>query len=107
MNDTYGHAAGDRLIESTGRLLRGLCRSEDVIARVGGDEFAVLCVECDARGAGRLIRRLRRAFAEDGVEVTVGMAKRNPLRGLVDAWERADRFMYNGKAHRLPSGLRP
>lgn len=106
VNDTQGHSAGDDLIGLTGRLLRELCRTEDVIARVGGDEFAVLCVECDGRGAGQLIQRLQQAFAESGVAATLGMAKRLPARGLVDAWERADRSMYNRKIRRQASGLR-
>lgn len=100
VNDTEGHAAGDRLIERTGRLLSELCRTEDVIARVGGDEFAILCVECDPRGAGKLVRRLRQAFAAADIDVTIGMARRDPARGLVDAWERADDAMYHRKGYR-------
>jgi GGDEF domain-containing protein len=41
-NDTYGHAAGDELIRRTGEVLRSVFRSEDIIARIGGDEFAVI-----------------------------------------------------------------
>jgi len=41
-NDTYGHAAGDEILRDTAALMRRTCRSHDLVARIGGDEFAVL-----------------------------------------------------------------
>lgn len=41
-NDTYGHAVGDEILCDTAKLIASMCRSQDVVARVGGDEFAVL-----------------------------------------------------------------
>jgi diguanylate cyclase (GGDEF)-like protein len=43
-NDTYGHAVGDKLIIAAAETLKNTCRSEDVVARWGGDEFAILLV---------------------------------------------------------------
>jgi diguanylate cyclase (GGDEF)-like protein len=49
VNDRHGHAAGDALIAAGADLLRGTFRASDTIARVGGDEFGVLCYgSCDA-----------------------------------------------------------
>jgi diguanylate cyclase (GGDEF)-like protein len=41
-NDTYGHAAGDEILKQITQLIRRCCREQDVVARIGGDEFAVL-----------------------------------------------------------------
>lgn len=58
VNDTYGHHAGDRLLQSTSRLLRENSREEDAVARLGGDEWAVILPEQDRRGAKVFARRL-------------------------------------------------
>ncbi|GAB3301783.1 EAL domain-containing protein [Epidermidibacterium keratini] len=47
LNDTFGHAAGDHLLTSVGRILRSSFRRSDVVARLGGDEFAVLLSDAD------------------------------------------------------------
>ena len=56
VNDTYGHPAGDRLIEEIADVLRRRTRESDVLARLGGDEFAVLLprsTPAEARVVGR------------------------------------------------------
>ena len=53
VNDTLGHTAGDQLIVSVATLLRQAVRSNDIVARVGGDGFADLFQEAERRGAGR------------------------------------------------------
>jgi diguanylate cyclase (GGDEF)-like protein len=63
INDGFGHAAGDRfLIEGTARL-RNALRSTDVIARIGGDEFAVLLLGSDRAGIENSVLRLQSALA--------------------------------------------
>lgn len=54
VNDTAGHAAGDRLLQQVAQTIRDSCRSQDVAARIGGDEFAVLLQDCPA-AAGKVI----------------------------------------------------
>lgn len=57
-NDTYGHLAGDALLKKVSNLLRTACRSYDLIARYGGDEFSVIAPETNKTDAGLLAKRL-------------------------------------------------
>jgi diguanylate cyclase (GGDEF)-like protein/PAS domain S-box-containing protein len=64
INDTYGHKAGDRALKEIAAALRGRLRGTDVIARVGGDEFAVLLPYADATHAKLVAADLRRIVSE-------------------------------------------
>lgn len=69
VNDTYGHAAGDRVLtEFASRMMRHV-RGVDLIARVGGEEFVVVLPECDARIAAEVAERVRGKLAEQPVPV--------------------------------------
>ncbi|MDX2201629.1 MAG: EAL domain-containing protein [Hyphomicrobiaceae bacterium] len=77
VNDSLGHAAGDRLLRMVADRIRPQLRAEDVIARMGGDEFAILqpnvASEKDARGlAARLLEQFKEPFAVDHHSVFVG-----------------------------------
>jgi len=62
LNDTQGHAAGDRVLRAVAEGLSRVARTADVVARIGGDEFAVLLHDCDEAGAqvvaGRMLQEL-------------------------------------------------
>lgn len=64
INDTFGHAAGDAALIQTVDCLRNVVRDQDVVGRLGGEEFAVLCCETDVDGALALAERLRREIAD-------------------------------------------
>jgi diguanylate cyclase (GGDEF)-like protein/PAS domain S-box-containing protein len=82
VNETFGHQAGDRLLEQVGPRLRSEIRAEDMVARLGGDEFAVLLVKTDATAAtlaaARLLGALELPFEVEGqhldVAVSIGIA---------------------------------
>jgi diguanylate cyclase (GGDEF)-like protein/PAS domain S-box-containing protein len=107
VNDTLGHAIGDRLLQSIAQRLKGCLREEDTLSRFGGDEFTLLLpaikVEDDARvTAVKLIRSLQEPFKLDGHEVYVGVSIGIAMfpeagRTLDDLIQRADAAMYHVK----------
>ncbi len=62
-NDRFGHAFGDEVLRSIGRLMMHHCRCEDIVCRYGGEEFMILTPDVDAAGAACLANRLREAIA--------------------------------------------
>ncbi len=97
INDCQGHVEGDRVIRQAGQLIRNAVRQHDIVARVGGDEFAILSTVCTLAVGESLLKRIRRSFALKGIEASFGMAFRSPSNGLWDAWECADQAMYRCK----------
>ena len=77
INDDYGHAVGDAVLEEVGRRLRAAVRDADVIARVGGDEFVVV-QECPSDQTDRLATRLGQLMSEaitlDGAAIQCGVS---------------------------------
>jgi diguanylate cyclase (GGDEF)-like protein len=77
INDTHGHAEGDRLLRSIGSAITGTLRSHDFAARVGGDEFAVLLAKAGADVAPAIAGRIREAVSASThlpVTVSIGVA---------------------------------
>ena len=100
VNDTEGHLAGDLLLRRTAAAIERVTREEDVVARVGGDEFAVLVVEADGPSADGLLSRVRTALLEADVDASVGAGAAAPGSTLVAAFHAADRQMYEAKERR-------
>jgi diguanylate cyclase (GGDEF)-like protein/PAS domain S-box-containing protein len=104
VNDIYGHAAGDAVLAELGRRLRTTMRPADTVARIGGDEFVVVCEEVDEEAARSLGERLRDAIAEpfavDGrlhtLTASIGVALGQ--RGGEALLARADAAVYRAKA---------
>lgn len=106
VNDTSGHAAGDRILVAVGDILRQARRADSVIARIGGEEFVVAAVGNEQQAIG-LAERVRRDIARlsDGVTASVGVASA-PVGRLNEAAMRpfaegvlevADQAMYRAK----------
>lgn len=102
VNDTRGHTQGDHLIRATANAISSTLREQDVAGRIGGDEFAVIAVECDRAGADDLATRLRRALTEHSVMASMGVAMCEPSRSFSHSWELADAAMYQEKRQRSP-----
>ncbi len=63
VNDTYGHQAGDDVLKAFARLLKSNCRTGDLAARFGGEEFVILCADCDVSVASQRAENIRRQFS--------------------------------------------
>jgi diguanylate cyclase (GGDEF)-like protein len=96
-NDTYGHPAGDRLLKETAAAWRDQLRPGDVLARVGGEEFGLVLLDCDAHTASEVVDRLRQHVTHDRT-CSAGIAIKAFEEAPDDAVERADAALYEAKA---------
>ncbi|HEX3453357.1 MAG TPA: EAL domain-containing protein [Gaiellaceae bacterium] len=108
VNDSLGHASGDKLLVQVAERLRACVRPEDIVARLGGDEFAVLLADESSEGAGaavaeRITRALRTPFRLGGREIEVGAsigisATDQDVEDADHLLRNADLAMYRAKA---------
>lgn len=106
-NDTYGHAAGDRVLRMVASTLSSNCRPFDVVGRWGGEEFLVLATHAGADQIGMLAERLRALVAEsnltaDGnvlrVTISLGATTARPDDDAATLLHRADELLYRSKS---------
>jgi diguanylate cyclase (GGDEF)-like protein len=95
-NDTYGHPAGDRLLKATAAAWREQLREDDLLARLGGEEFGLLLRDCDASVAGEVTERLRTSVS-DNWTCSAGIAVGEPGESPDVIIARADRALYEAK----------
>lgn len=105
VNDTYGHAAGDRVLQRFGRVLENELRRSDVAARFGGEEFVMLLAGSRLEQAGLIAERLRArliALRVEGLEdhvvtASFGVVEVGSQETLDEAIHRADQMAYQAK----------
>jgi diguanylate cyclase (GGDEF)-like protein len=95
-NDTYGHPAGDRLLKESAAMWREQLRSGDLLARLGGEEFGLLLLNCDQSRAREVIERLRASVYHDRT-CSVGFAEHKPGESAEQVMARADTALYEAK----------
>lgn len=106
INDSRGHAEGDRLLKRTAEILMKIFRDSDIVARLGGDEFAVLAIEASGHSESAIIARLQRYLraanvreAGPNIFLSVGMARfdHGSPASIAELLAQADLAMYRQK----------
>lgn len=105
VNDGLGHEIGDMVLQTVASQLRGACRQQDLAARIGGDEFALVLEDCDVEAALKIVERLRRQIsathdaALPAVTVSVGICAWEHGLDRESMQRRADDALYWAKLH--------
>lgn len=108
-NDAFGHEEGDRLLKRVASILGSSCHRDDVVARIGGDEFAVILPHTSAEGAGRVMDRIRSRCRDGGrspVDITLSLGsatRESPDEDILNVFRRAEERMYRNKMLELHS----
>lgn len=108
VNDTYGHDAGDRVLQELAGRIRGSIRSSDLACRTGGEEFVVVLTGTDLHTAERVGERVRKTVASKpflvapgsplNVTISMGVSGLGGVEdGLEDLMKRADQALYRAK----------
>lgn len=109
INDTFGHSVGDELLVKATKILKDSFRADDIVARVGGDEIAVLLPKTDASEAKELIKRLQTNLKKEQVrdiEISISFGcetKIDSTESLALVLKKAEDYMYNNKLFESPS----
>lgn len=107
INDLYGHACGDAVLQQVSALLLSFCRESDILARWGGEEFLFILFETDLQGAGVSAERMRKLLEQHSysyedkqlhITMTFGAAEYNTEYGIDGTIKNADEALYKGKA---------
>jgi diguanylate cyclase (GGDEF)-like protein len=111
INDVFGHLSGDAVLKSVGAALRSTVRGEDIVARYGGDEFALILPDSNEDRAAPVLDRVRAAIRSMDVPggtltACVGLAERNPSETVDDLVGRADEALREAKGSTNPGSVR-
>lgn len=106
INDNYGHKYGDYYIKGAADILANSSRDEDIVARIGGDEFAILLPETGFEAANKILKRIKNNLKEyneenklvESLKISLGFAVKTKIEQKMDEiFKKADEMMYNNK----------
>lgn len=102
-NDAFGHACGDKLLKAVASAMKNELRSDDIIARIGGDEFVILLPKTDSNSAKIIINRIKTKISEllvDNISPSVSFGhetKRVESEEMEKLFSQAEDYMYRRK----------
>ncbi len=102
-NDIFGHTAGDSLIKRIAEIIKKSCRDNDIVSRVGGDEFIILLPKTNIGDAQRIMDRIRDSLSNERVEaikcsISIGVdTKTHAKQSIESVIGHAESEMYKGK----------
>lgn len=102
-NDAFGHLAGDRLLKRVAKILKNQCRTDDIIARIGGDEFVILLPQTSYEEAEKLVNRIYKSIENcylDQIVISVSIGLDTKVcteQTIRDTFIKAEEHMYRKK----------
>jgi len=109
INDSFGHALGDRLLKKVAEVIKKGCRSDDIVARLGGDEFVIILTKTDEEKAEQIIKRIKALALNENVgSINVSIAfgyetKKTEDESIQDIFKNAEDHMYRHKLYESSS----
>lgn len=107
-NDAFGHLVGDMLLQRAGDVIKKECRIDDIVARIGGDEFVILLPKTSSKEAESIVRRITTAASKEKVgsmdlSISFGWATKTQQREELDeVFKKAEEYMYRRKLFESP-----
>ena len=105
INDSFGHNAGDELLRISAHAISEVCRTDDMAARIGGDEFVIMLPKTNADDAALLIERIKSHYKGEkvnGLEISISFGtetKVDETQNINDIFILAEKRMYKHKIH--------
>jgi diguanylate cyclase (GGDEF)-like protein/PAS domain S-box-containing protein/putative nucleotidyltransferase with HDIG domain len=109
INDSFGHSKGDELLVKTAEVIKKGCRADDIISKVGGDEFVMLLPKTDVLEAERIVKRIKSICLNERVaslELSISFgweAKLHEGEDVSEIYRKAEDYLYKRKLFESPS----
>lgn len=103
VNDAFGHKAGDELLKKAAEAISSQCRGDEIIARIGGDEFVILLPKTDLNETERIVKRIQKKTREIFVDtvmlsISMGWACKDTAEiEFSEVFKQAEKYMYHRK----------
>ena len=107
LNDTYGHNEGDKALKATAKALEKSCLPGCYVYRVGGDEFAALCLHKKTADVEAMVSTMYKAVEETGYSCAIGFAEWDSSKTFTEIYKDADDKMYSTKRSMKEHGIAP